>query len=614
MASSGNFNTNGYGSGDWYRYLNFSWSVQSQSIANNTTTIKWTLKGAGGATNNWYESGNFRVVIDGSVVYSSATRINLKNGTVVASGTYTMTHNSAGARSFSASAEAGIYYVAVNCRGNSSWDLPTIPRAATINSADNFNDTGNPTITYSNPAGNSVSSLRACIANTSGSVVYAPYRDISKTGNSYTFNLTDAERNALRAACPNSNTLAVKFYVTTVIGGQTYYSTLDRMMTIVEANPTFSVAYLDANSITVGVTGNKLQIVQNQSTLRINVSSAVALKSATLKTATCTVLGTNYSANITNGAATINIGKINSSSNLDIPIKVTDSRGNSTTKTITIQVLAWQLPTALITMQRHNNFYTATDINVDGNFSSVNNKNTLTIKLRYKKTSANAWSAYTTMQDNVVQTFQLDNSYEWNVQVVLTDKFGSTTYNLTLSRGLPIVFYDRLKSSTGFNCFPQENGSVEVNGVNVLRSVMTRYLTADLSNLTADSYVKINLTGTNSFGSKLTATSDGGIKIGAGVSKILVSGRMLTSCSVVGSQYIRICKNDASSSSNMLAWVSHTNTTTTAAFETINATPALVDVQENDVIYLYYYVPASSGTIYGNNYGNQTSLTVETVG
>ena len=265
-------------------------------------------------------------------------------------------------------------------------------------------------------------------------------------------------------------------------------------------------------------------------------------------------------------------------------------------------------------MKRQNNYYSDTDITVDGSYASVNNKNQMWIWLRYKKTTDTTWSSYVAMQDNVAQTFNLDNNYAWNIQVSIDDKFGNTTYNLVLPRGLPIIYFDRIKSSTGFNCFPQENNAVEVNGINVLRSVMTRYLTADLSNLTADSYVKINLTGTNSFGSKLTATSDGGIKIGAGVSKILVSGRMLTSCSVVGSQYIRICKNDASSSSNMLAWVSHTNTTTTAAFETINATPALVDVQENDVIYLYYYVPASSGTIYGNNYGNQTSLTVETVG
>ena len=71
MASSGSFNTSGYEG----RYLQFSWSIESQSIANNQTTISWTLKGAGTAQANWYRAGNFKVVINGTTVYSSATRI-----------------------------------------------------------------------------------------------------------------------------------------------------------------------------------------------------------------------------------------------------------------------------------------------------------------------------------------------------------------------------------------------------------------------------------------------------------------------------------------------------------------------------------------------------------
>lgn len=461
MASSGSFNTNSYGSGDWNRYLNFSWSVQSQSIANNTTTINWTLKGAGGATNNWYQSGNFKVVINGETVYFSSTRINLRNGTVVASGTYTLAHDSAGNRSFSASAEAGIYYVAVNCRGNGEWSLPTIPRAATVTSAPNFNDTSNPVLKYSNPAGNSVSTLQACIADTSANVIVS-YRNISKTGSSYTFNLTDAERNALRAKTPNSNSMTVRFYVMTVIGGVTYRNYGTATMTIVNANPTFSVAYLDTNSVTTSITGNNQKIIQNQSILRINVSNAQALKSATLKTATCTILGTNYSANITNAAAMLNIGAVNTSSNLTVAVKVTDSRGNSTTKNIDVQILAWQLPTAIISAKRQNNYYDDTDINVNADWSSVDNKNTCTIQVRYKKTSDSSYSAYTTVQDNVTQTFDLGNTYAWDVQVLLTDRFGSKTYNLVVNRGMPIQFWDAKKSSVGFNCFPKNNNAVEI--------------------------------------------------------------------------------------------------------------------------------------------------------
>ena len=116
---------------------------------------------------------------------------------------------------------------------NSSWgktqkpsgsfdvSLPTIPRQANLTSAPNFNDTDNPTINYNNSAGNSVTSLQACIS-LNGSTDNIAYRDIPKTGTSYTFNLTENERNVLRSACPNSNTLSVIFYVRTVIGGNTF--------------------------------------------------------------------------------------------------------------------------------------------------------------------------------------------------------------------------------------------------------------------------------------------------------------------------------------------------------------------------------------------------------
>lgn len=125
MASSGNFITGSYQG----RYLQFSWSEANQSVANNTTTIKWTLKGLGGGS-TWYNAGNFKVVIAGETVYSSAARIQLHNGTVVASGTYTFKHGNDGTKQFTASAEAGIYSVAVNCTGSGVFTLDPIARAS----------------------------------------------------------------------------------------------------------------------------------------------------------------------------------------------------------------------------------------------------------------------------------------------------------------------------------------------------------------------------------------------------------------------------------------------------------------------------------------------------
>ena len=130
MASSGSFDTNAYS----VRYLTFNWWVNSQDIGGNYTEIGWNLVGNGGSTTSWYTAGNFKVVIDGEQVYYSSDRISLYNGTPVASGTKRIYHNSDGARSFGASAEAGIYYVAVNVSGSGSWELPRIARYSNISS------------------------------------------------------------------------------------------------------------------------------------------------------------------------------------------------------------------------------------------------------------------------------------------------------------------------------------------------------------------------------------------------------------------------------------------------------------------------------------------------
>lgn len=133
MASSGSFNTTSYSTDYGKAYLTFSWSIESQDPATNKTVINWSLKGAGLDSGHYIKAGGFKVVINGQTVYSKDTsyRIELYTGTVVASGTATITHNADGTKTFSASAEAGIYYYDVNCSGSGSWALTTIPRYAT---------------------------------------------------------------------------------------------------------------------------------------------------------------------------------------------------------------------------------------------------------------------------------------------------------------------------------------------------------------------------------------------------------------------------------------------------------------------------------------------------
>ena len=446
--------------------------TSTTNIANNTSTIKWNLYSENG-NSNYYSTGPTTVTINGTQVYYKA-RVAYSSKTFPAakgsvSGTLTVTHNSDGKKAISVSLSTAIYTSTVTTNSG-TWTLDNIPRQATITSAPNFTDIQNPTIQYSNPAGSNVTSLQACISLT-GSTSDIAYRNISMTGTSYTFNLTEAERNVLRQATIASNTRTVYFYIKTVISGNTLYSSQAVTLTIVNANPTFNVAYLDTNSTTTSITNNNQQIIQNNSTLQINLTNITALKYATLTTASININGAVTTQNISGSSLTFNVGILNVSNNLTVPVIVTDSRNNKTTINLSVQVLSWSLPSAIITLQRENNFYSETDLTVDANYSSLGGNNTITIQYQIKKVSDSSYGSLTTIQDNVETQFTADNTFEWNIRIVLTDRIDSYSYILVLPKGIPIVYFDYLKNSVGINCFPVDNESLEVKGINILNSI-----------------------------------------------------------------------------------------------------------------------------------------------
>lgn len=240
---------------------------------------------------------------------------------------------------------------------------------------------------------------------------------------------------------------------------------------VTNSSPTFNAEYQDINSQTIAITDNNQQLIRNNSNLQISVTNTSAKNYATLSSLTAVINGTTYTGSLRGTGGSIDVGVLNLSSNTTAQVILTDSRGISTTKTLNLIILDWQLPTAIISLQRQNNFYSETDINVNAEYSSLDNKNTITIKVREKKTSDSTYGSYTTLQDNVTTTLTLDNTYAWDVQVLLQDRIGSTTYNLTIDRGIPITFFDRLKRSLGINCFPADAESLEVGGENIMNRI-----------------------------------------------------------------------------------------------------------------------------------------------
>ena len=297
MATSGSFNTNAYDG----RYLNFSWSRTGYSVANNTSTISWTLKGAGGDS-TWYMSGNFKVVIDGSTVYSSATRIQLKNGTVVASGTYTLKHDSAGKKTFSASAEAGIYTVAVNCRGSGSFTLDTIARKSTLAASNGTLGTAQ-TLTVTRQSTSLTHTVTYKCGSASGTIVSKS----TSTSISWTPPISLSSQNT------TGTSVSVTFTIETFTGSTSIGSNTKTISCAIPASvkPSCSLTVTDPTGYDATYGG----YVQGQSKFKITVATTTSYGSA-IASYDVKANGASYT------SASVTTGVINSSGTLTISATV----------------------------------------------------------------------------------------------------------------------------------------------------------------------------------------------------------------------------------------------------------------------------------------------------
>ena len=293
MASSFTLKSNSYDG----RYLQLD-CKQTKDIATNKSKIEWTLSSKGGSV-NYYSTGPTSVSINGTEVYSSARKdwdskvFPAAKGST--SGTITVSHNTNGDKSIAVSFTTAIY-VGATSTYKGPWTLDSIPRQAELTSSPNFTDLDNPTIYYKNPAGNSVTTLQACIslAATTDDI---KYRNISKTGTSdplsYKFPLTDAERDLLRNNT-TSGSRTVYFYIRTIIGGNTFYSKQAKTLTIVEnenTKPTVSmVATLDNGSLPSQFSG---LYIQGKSKLQVQLSATGKYK-ATIQSYSATLDGKTY--------------------------------------------------------------------------------------------------------------------------------------------------------------------------------------------------------------------------------------------------------------------------------------------------------------------------------
>ena len=286
---------------------------------------------------------------------------------------------------------------------------------------------------------------------------------------------TNLLANMIYQQIPNAKYLDSEFRLKTYDSNNNLIGTSTKSFraNVVDSNPLFTIGYEDTNATTTAITQNNQQLIQNNSTLRFKFTNASAQHYASLSSYAITINGVTSTGSITGTSLNVDMGTINLSDNTNATVSVTDSRGFTTTKTVVLTILEWYLPTAEITCNRQQNYYTETDIKVNARYASLDNKNTITIQYRIKKTSDNTWGNWNNLSDNTQTTFNADNLYSWDIQVKLQDAIGTTTYNIVLPLGMAILFIDRLLRSVGVNCFPKESESLEVNGNDISNTYST---------------------------------------------------------------------------------------------------------------------------------------------
>lgn len=475
MATSGTFDA-GY-SGNYRGRITWSASTNYSTLK---TTVSYSLQimntvgQEGQATAKPFNAGvSFQNASTGAILVNhsmSNTVITIPTATwvTVYSNSYTVSHNSttgvAPAITITAqwkSTDTTIYFFLQQQKIS----LNRINRNAYVSAAPNFTDEENPTMSYVVPSKSGTTMLQACISfDTLNDDI--EYRDIDKNKTSYTFELTDAEREVLRNATLNgSNTKTVYFYVRSTVGGYTSTSKVAKTLTIINAEPELSYSLLDTNEKTVALTGDSLAVLIKGYSKVAYEMNATTKKGASIA---------DYSA--VNGSNTLKTssGVFENVNDGNFKLSVTDNRGLTASKEFTLNVIDYFRPTASQEAEINMSGETKATVTlkVSGEWCSKNYgaaHNALRVEYRYKEKDGDygEWSGTDYIADNnkynVTFTIgDLDYTKAYTFQSRAVDSLDEAVTGEYTVRLIPV--FDWSETDFNFNVPVNFNAGFSVSG------------------------------------------------------------------------------------------------------------------------------------------------------
>lgn len=476
----------------------------SQSVSGNYSDVTATgyVKRNKSTYYPYNSSSSASLTINGtSKSYTGSYDLRSDGYKTITSNTVRVYHNNDGKKSitisFSFNGKLSSYYP--NGSISQTITLPAIARYPVLTSGENFTDEGNPTLIFTNPA----KTFPIRVKLEAGGNNQLITRDIDKSSTSYTFNLTEEERNKLRKLA-TTNSLSVVQTVCAMNGETELNSSYKTYtMTIVNGNPVFDdFVFEDINEQTLELTGDNQSVIAGYSDVKVTIpvsSKATAIKQAIMSKYRFNSIDANYSD--TNDVS-ITSNKV---ANGDFTVYAIDSRGNSkpVTKNATNVINYIPLQKGNISVSRENGVSENVTLKFDGmvnliNFGAIENS-IKTAQYRYTIAGKDTWSDYFDLElivdeqgnfnfeglikgDTEALGFNISNAY--NIEVIIEDKLSKITYTAILGSGTPHIAY--AKNGVGIMGKYDESvgGLLQVGGKSINGKVLFESSSGETGNIT----------------------------------------------------------------------------------------------------------------------------------
>lgn len=445
--------------------LKFSWSEKSQSVANNTTTISWTLQliATGSGRIDSSASKTWSVTVNGTK-YSGTNTVGISNNSTktLASGTTTIAHASDGTKTFnySFSQQFDINFDGWigTISGSDSGTLDAIPRKSSLSAGNGTLGTAQ-TLTVDRKSSSFTHTITYKCGTASGTVATKS----SSTSISWTPPLSLASQKT------NGTSVSVTFTITTYSGDTNIGANTKAITCAIPASvkPSCALTLED----TTGWDDTYGQPVQGLSKIKITVNPTLAYSSPIASYA-ISADGAKYT------TATATTGLLKTAGDSPVTATVTDKRGRSGSASYTMKVLAYKPPNvSKLAVHRCDSDGTENEqgefirVVFSATITALNNKNTAVYTLRFKKSADSAFTEVAfsdlvntyTVSDKA-HVFAADSNSSYELEVEAKDRHGAATRSTSASTAFTLMNWGADGTSIGLLKVAERPGAVDVGG------------------------------------------------------------------------------------------------------------------------------------------------------